>query len=1173
MTTRPDTTPLTGKSLPLLPATFGPWFLGSGRLATVVFNGDRFIGKITSKQLPHDKEFEVKVHDKVVLGVNKISSIRRIYKSLVEGWENLRVFPRNENLFLMPPLEAGCLDDQVPGIGREFLDAFNKLEGVSAAKRLTWQHHAVRYLESARRLAGLDSDPWIKPNFTSAREQLFLLAELDDDVISMQALTRLSQLLSNLPTELENIRSFQILINRLPELMKKGATPLHKAKILEVTALLLSQYHSLYSQELIVGMSHGLRDEIWSEIDHAVLQNTAENPELAAWIAVARERLKPIRTDTHWADLAQKLEGAAKETALAVASALDAKVNEAGSRAKSVGFSLVSAAYGARKLAPQRHWFKILKQIQEIAYGPLERRKTIQDLTPIALKEIQILAEEALDKDPSHSFTFFMVDILLDAAINATSDEVKMLAAGCRGSSDLPSLWNFIERMDASLTQQVVMTPWDRIKKKVPHKKSTSDIWAHSRLHNELHKALKRLSIEGSRTSAHPIATTAQGKLAWFKRRHQFMGLDFFESAEKSYELSKKLEDAYQELRTGANEGALRIARGESPEQTRISRSHLMQELHSAFGEESFKVVTLHGFSGAGKTHAAATFALERNYPVIFWIGGESTHTLYDKFLSIGIQAKIVNKGATHSLPSERLELIMKVKDHLEKNPGWLIVFDNVMDSTEVEFNGKGYFPNDGGHILITSQTDNFSTGFENCAAVSVSVMTEDESINLLKKIIKKDTSYEDFKKLATRLHFHPKLLELTARYIQKSPRLTVAGELEKPSPHTITRPDRARGIEDAVRAGFAQRWEEHLKYLDKFQPDVGAFVRTIAYLSPLQIPLKWIPTKVASQLEDLEGWGYITRHQIDDSQTDHPGASHKGFISIHHLVHKALGNVVSDEMSTTSLEAAIQIVLGETELLFMQRFLDPVQNKLWQSHATALLQSIPKDRSSSFEIAQIETYLARIKLEELDAEEVYSYGTSAIKKFKYSANPPKLALCKAYTVLSRLSNIEKHEELAYAHAIMALKYLNDQDDRSSEVERAQATYLAGLNAPTPSERLQLLKEAEKIQRKLVSSDAHKPSPLLIDIALTLRGRALALEDPKEKLDALNEALAHVDVYFKKNAHPKVFELLTECIDAAIIAGEIEEANSMLTRATEMSSSLGPADKDRLDEYKRLLDI
>jgi hypothetical protein len=71
----------------------------------------------------------------------------------------------------------------------------------------------------------------------------------------------------------------------------------------------------------------------------------------------------------------------------------------------------------------------------------------------------------------------------------------------------------------------------------------------------------------------------------------------------------------------------------------------------------------------------------------------------------------------------------------------------------------------------------------------------------------------------------------------------------------------------------------------------------------------------------------------------------------------------------------------------------------------------------------------------------------------------------------------------------------------------------------------------------------------------------------------LNEALAHVDVYFKKDAHPKVFELLTECIDAAIIAGEIEEANSMLTRATEMSSSLGPADKDRLDEYKRLLDI
>jgi len=142
-------------------------------------------------------------------------------------------------------------------------------------------------------------------------------------------------------------------------------------------------------------------------------------------------------------------------------------------------------------------------------------------------------------------------------------------------------------------------------------------------------------------------------------------------------------------------------------------------------GKPAALTQAIHGLGGVGKTQLALEYAYRNvaEYDVVWWVRSEEPATLAADYASLADALDLPEKEA-----ADQLLIIKAVKQWLEQNPKWLLVFDNAKDWADV----KKYIPHGQmGHVLITSRNANWR-GI--ARPLDVKVLEREESIDLLLK-------------------------------------------------------------------------------------------------------------------------------------------------------------------------------------------------------------------------------------------------------------------------------------------------------------------------------------------------------------------------------------------------------------------------------------------------------
>jgi len=176
------------------------------------------------------------------------------------------------------------------------------------------------------------------------------------------------------------------------------------------------------------------------------------------------------------------------------------------------------------------------------------------------------------------------------------------------------------------------------------------------------------------------------------------------------------------------------------------------------------------GLGGIGKTQLALQYIHHPKHPYSLraWFPAENIDQLSQKYIEF---ARTI--GYSEEKPSIK-EVIIYVKNWLTEHPGWLLVYDNVNIYEEIE----PFLPENGGYVILTTRNQNWPVKFK---LLSVDIMTEEESINLVKHLTQRDiekNEKQETKELVSLLGYLPLALAQASAYIQQN-QITISEYLD----------------------------------------------------------------------------------------------------------------------------------------------------------------------------------------------------------------------------------------------------------------------------------------------------------------------------------------------------------------------------------------------------------
>jgi len=118
-------------------------------------------------------------------------------------------------------------------------------------------------------------------------------------------------------------------------------------------------------------------------------------------------------------------------------------------------------------------------------------------------------------------------------------------------------------------------------------------------------------------------------------------------------------------------------------------REQILHKLHESLGKENHTALTqqaLHGLGGIGKTQVAIEYAYRysASCDLVWWINAEEESTLKTDYAELSKKLNLPEQNA-----AEQPVIIEAVRQWLDHNPGWLLIFDNARDSETI----RNYLP------------------------------------------------------------------------------------------------------------------------------------------------------------------------------------------------------------------------------------------------------------------------------------------------------------------------------------------------------------------------------------------------------------------------------------------------------------------------------------------------
>ncbi|MGP3955417.1 FxSxx-COOH system tetratricopeptide repeat protein [Nonomuraea sp. 3N208] len=262
-------------------------------------------------------------------------------------------------------------------------------------------------------------------------------------------------------------------------------------------------------------------------------------------------------------------------------------------------------------------------------------------------------------------------------------------------------------------------------------------------------------------------------------------------------------------------------------------RENLLDELRASLESTTTAAVVplpqaLQGLGGVGKTQLAIEYAWRYRgfYDLVWWVPADQP------MLVPSTLAALTNDLKLPSASSAGIEeAAAAVRDALQRGDPidrWLLIFDNADEPEEI----KDFIPQGGpGHVLITSRNSRWSGVAD---TVPVDVFSTSESVDFLRKRLKRDVAQKEAERLAGELGDLPLALEQAAA-LQAMTGMTTDEYIELLTQQTRALLGASKSTEYPHTMTAA--WQLSVLEIENRMREAAEVLRCLAFFGPDPIP------------------------------------------------------------------------------------------------------------------------------------------------------------------------------------------------------------------------------------------------------------------------------------------------------------------------------------------------
>lgn len=539
-----------------------------------------------------------------------------------------------------------------------------------------------------------------------------------------------------------------------------------------------------------------------------------------------------------------------------------------------------------------------------------------------------------------------------------------------------------------------------------------------------------------------------------------------------------------------------------------IGRASLLQEIQTKL--KTHPQLVLFGPGGIGKTELAIAYANKHleNYSLIWTIHCRSEEESLTSYRELAHALKVPLDGKESLHDIER-----KVHRKLEQNPAgekpWLLLYD--------DWNAKLQLPQRGGHVLLTACAKEASI-----PSLQVLPFSEEESLELIKKITQKTVSKDTLAKLTQFCGRYPLLLGRVAAYVSRIPGETLESYLQQ-----------QEGKQELLALPPDQRYQKSVREviqhtLQALPIQVQNWLKISAYLDPTSIPLSYLSQwlQLAYPEEDKAS---LLRSQRDllIVLSEHAIQQREGdYLSMYPLFHEALQIVETGENQKLAVDLLLKMGKSWKEFEAAANWKQVMKEaSIWREHYQFLqrktngLQSLTNEqRADLLDFLGCQTYQIGL------FDEAIKHCQAALDRRTANNNPAQIAASHAHLGLCYQAKGEYDTAIdQYTKALAS----TDERDRAEGLNRRGICYYEkGLHEEAIQDQLEALKTQEKLQKEIEirkkDAQATQNQPALLKMQEAL------LENQRDQ----GKSYSSLGLcYEKKRDYPRAIEYHTKALD------------------------------------------
>ena len=332
-------------------------------------------------------------------------------------------------------------------------------------------------------------------------------------------------------------------------------------------------------------------------------------------------------------------------------------------------------------------------------------------------------------------------------------------------------------------------------------------------------------------------------------------------------------------------------------------REKILEQIHESLQAEQGAALTqvIKGLSGIGKTQIAVEYAYRHHtkYDIVWWVNAQTEVTIQSAF------ALLTEKlGLPEASAQEQQVKVNAAREHLNQNPHWLLVFDNVESADTI----YPYRPqHQQGHVIITTRNQSLQGVGK---SIPIDTWTAEEAQQFVKTRLD-NASENDINALSELLGNLPLGMEQAVAYIAAS-ELSIPDYIELFNQNQQKYLSKSSIPKEAYNETVATTWTLAIQKIQDSMPGAIALLNMCAFMAPDDIPLaliaKQVETLPESMQELLGDKGEMAEMRVLFKRYSMANIENDT-LSMHRLVQAVIRYGLADAQAKQSLEVVVEVM------------------------------------------------------------------------------------------------------------------------------------------------------------------------------------------------------------------------------------------------------------------------